>query len=73
MAEMSQQQAILLVQIVGLPDGSVQAHLMPGLDPEEAKAMCNTGIQALAQRQAQLFNATREVKPKILVPQMVLR
>ncbi len=67
------QQAVLLAQIIGLPDGSVRAELMPGLEPTDAVAMCNTCIQAIAQRQAQFINVEAAAKPKILVPQMVLR
>ena len=66
------QQAVLLAQVFGLPDGSVRAEVMPGLEPNEAVAMCNTAIQALAARQAQFINVEAVSKPKILVPKMVL-
>lgn len=65
-----QAQPVVLAQIIGLPDGSVRAVLMPGLEAEDAKALCNTCIQALAHRQMQFFNATPPARSQILVPKM---
>jgi len=61
-------QAVMLGRIVGMPNGQVQAELMPGLGPNDAIAMCNTCIQALAARQAQLINAAGMDKVGLVVP-----
>jgi len=66
--------AVLLGRVIGLPNGQVQVELMPGLEVGEAVAMCNTCIQAFAQRQAQFLVAEQaEKKPTILVPQVGFR